>query len=74
MATKILGIVASAAIIALIAITFLHRDRFRSLLPEPAETVETAVPAEMPEPAAPAELPDSTITADTLPTTPDNNL
>ncbi len=71
MATKILGILASAAIIALIAITILHRDRYRSLLPESAEKIEAA---EMTAAAATAELSDSTITADTLPTTPDNNL
>lgn len=74
MGTKILGILASIAVIALIAVTFLHRDRYRSLLPERAVRTETFRPAENAVPEEAVLPPDTAIVADTLRTMPDNNL
>ena len=46
MGTKIFGIIASAAIVAVIALTLINFGNYRSLLPErPVEVVEPIEPA-----------------------------
>ncbi len=62
MGTKIFGIMASAAIVAVIALAVINYGNYRSLLPERPTTVEPAVEIETIE----AIEPDSTATIDTM--------
>lgn len=65
MIKRIIGLLAAAATIAIVCVTILHRDRYRSMV-EPAPSAVQQLPAQ-PEtpvptaPAAPAIAADSTL-------------
>ena len=52
MIKRVIGLLAAAAVVAVVVLTVLHRDRYRSMV-EPAPSAEQQLPAqpEAPEPA-----------------------
>ncbi len=56
MIKKIFGLLAAAAILALLVVTVLHRDRYRSWCFAPAAETVPAAPAEVAPPAAVAPV------------------